>query len=149
LPHIALGEEIHFITKPNKQYDSGKLTLVDGQTGSRPWKGHEWIGFDTSNFTIEVSLAKKRQIKELNLSFLHEPGSWIYAPKQITLLWKERTKNLRTTFSLSPGQELISLPLNRKIKTIRIQISNEKKIPKGNPGEGHVPWTFLDEIILK
>jgi len=149
LPHIALGEEIHFITKPNKQYDSGKLTLVDGQTGSRPWKGHEWIGFDTSNFTIEVSLAKKRQIKELNLSFLHEPGSWIYAPKQITLLWKERTKNLRTTFSLSPGQELISLPLNRKIKTIRIQISNEKKIPNGNPGEGHVPWTFLDEIILK
>jgi len=149
LPHKALGENVHFITKPSKQYDSGKLTLVDGQSGSRPWKGHEWIGFDTCNVSIEVSLAKKRYIKDLNISFLHEPGSWIYAPKEITLFWKERTKNLGTTFSLSPGQELISLPLNRKIKTIRIQISNEKKIPNGNPGEGHVPWTFLDEIILK
>jgi len=149
LPHIGLGENIHFKTKPNKQYDSGKLTLVDGQTGSRPWKGHEWIGFDTCNVSIEVTLAKKIQVKELNLSFLHEPGSWIYAPKQITLLWKERTKNLVTTFSLSSGQELISLPFNRKIKSIQIQISNAEKIPSGNPGEGHVPWTFIDEIILR
>ncbi|MFM7758305.1 MAG: hypothetical protein ACKO6J_05165, partial [Crocinitomicaceae bacterium] len=122
---------------------------VDGQSGSRPWKGHEWIGFDTCNVSLEVSLAKKRYIKDLNISFLHEPGSWIYAPKQITLFWKERTKNPGTTFSLFLGQELISLPINRKIKTIRIQISNDEKIPIGNPGEGHVPWTFLDEIILK
>ncbi len=149
LPHIGLGENIHFKTKPNKQYDSGKLTLVDGQTGSRPWKGHEWIGFDTCNVSIEVTLAKKIQVKELKLSFLHEPGSWIYAPKQITLLWKERTKNLGTTFSLSSGQELISLPFNRKIKSIQIQISNVEKISSGNPGEGHVPWTFIDEIILR
>lgn len=149
LPHKALGENVHFITKPSKQYDSGKLTLVDGQSGSRPWKGHEWIGFDTCNVSIEVTLAKKIQVKELNLSFLHEPGSWIYAPKQITLLWKERTKNLGTTFSLSSGQEIISLPFNRKIKSIQIQISNVEKIPSGNPGEGHVPWTFIDEIILR
>jgi len=149
LPHQALGENVYFITKPNKQYDSGKLTLVDGQTGSRPWKGHEWIGFDTCNVSLEVSLAKKRYIKELNISFLHEPGSWIYAPRQITLFWKVRNKNLESRFTLSPGQEFIALPFNRKIKTIRIQISNAEKIPTGNPGEGHVPWTFIDEIILK
>ncbi|MFM8243649.1 MAG: hypothetical protein ACKN86_12655, partial [Crocinitomicaceae bacterium] len=92
LPHKALGENVHFITKPSKQYDSGKLTLVDGQSGSRPWKGHEWIGFDTCNVSLEVSLAKKRYIKDLNISYMNRVVG--YTPQKKLLFFGR--KKLKT-----------------------------------------------------
>ena len=149
MPHKALGETVHFLTAPNKQYDSGTLTLVNGQKGGRPWKGHEWVGFDTSTVALHITLQKKRRIKEVDISFLNEPGSWIYSPKKIQLLNRDGRKKLNKTVSNENGQERIKIEVNRKVKNIYLYISNWEEIPEGNPGAGHVPWTFIDEIFLR
>ena len=68
----SLGVPVKLITQASPSYNSGDLTLVDGQFGSRPWKGHEWLGFDTSYIEIELDLLKKQKIKSVELSFLKD-----------------------------------------------------------------------------
>ena len=42
--------------------------------------------------------------------------------------------------------EQTEIKINRRIRKLRFKISTFKEIPIGFPGEGHTPWTFLDEI---
>ena len=59
--HKGLGAEINYTTQPNPQYNYSSLVLLDGQYGIRPWKGHEWIGFDTSTIVFEIELPKRKK----------------------------------------------------------------------------------------
>jgi hexosaminidase len=152
LRHLALGSKVDFITKPSEQYNNGELLLVDGQFGNRPWKGNEWIGFDTNNIIIDLELNRKQKIKEVQLSFLLDIGSWIHTPVSIDV-----TSNNHKTIRIieercglpgqySPSSEKWKIPFYDRTKKLRISIHSLQKIPSGFPGEGNSPWTFIDEI---
>ena len=145
--HHALGAKVNYITKPNPQYNYTSTLLLDGQKGARPWRGHEWIGFDTCKIIMEIKLPEKKKIQEIAFSFLESNGSWIYLPKQIEVSsQKKRRKKIRTTTNIH--SELVRLKIKKRLKNIYIQINTFSSIPQGLPGAGHVPWTFLDEIIF-
>ena len=38
--------------------------------------------------------------------------------------------------------------INKKGRYVKIVVYSMEKIPMGLPGEGHQPWTFMDEIII-
>jgi len=118
---------------------------LDGQYGIRPWKGHEWIGFDTSTIVFEIELLKRKRINSIDLSFLKSNGSWIYLPKSIEIQNASR-KRSKTYSSESVSSEIIKVKIGKRMKKIRFKIQNESSIPDGLPGSGHTPWTFLDEI---
>lgn len=143
--HKGLGVEINYTTQPNPQYNYSSLVLLDGQYGIRPWKGHEWIGFDTSTIVFEIELPKRKRINSIDLSFLKSNGSWIYLPKSIEIQ-NASIKRSKTYSSESITSEIIKVKIGKRMKKIRFKIENESAIPDGLPGSGHTPWTFLDEI---
>jgi hexosaminidase len=150
--HLALGSKINFITKPSEQYNNGELLLVDGQFGNRPWKGNEWIGFDTNNIIIELELKRKQKIKEIQLSFLLDIGSWIHTPVSIDVTSnnsktiKIREERCGLPGQYSPSSEKWKIPFSTRTNKLRISIHSLGQIPSGFPGEGNIPWTFIDEI---
>ena len=146
--HHALGAKINFITKPNPQYNYNPSLLLDGQNGARPWRGHEWMGFDTSSIIIEITLPYKKKVNSIEFSFLESNGSWIYLPQEIQVKIKFGQRK-KTNVLKSISSELVRLKIRKRIKTVRIQINTFSRIPDGLPGAGHTPWTFLDEIIFR
>jgi hexosaminidase len=145
--HHALGAKINYITKPNAQYNYSPSLLLDGQKGSRPWRGHEWIGFDTSSIVLEIALPKKKKIKTIEFSFLESNGSWIYLPHEIQVFPKSKRRKKKQSVK-NINKELVRLKIRKRLETVRIEINTFSKIPKGLPGAGHTPWTFIDEIVF-
>jgi hypothetical protein len=149
----TLGLPVKLITLPNKRYNNGDLTLVDGNYGALPWKGNEWLGYDTSEIIIEIDLLKQQKIKGLELSFLKDEGSWIHLPSSITISKSDGKKsktilgnNSNSQVSFTESKQFV--PFYRKVSKLRITIHSKPKIEPGLAGEGHQPWTFIDEILL-
>jgi hexosaminidase len=145
----CLGVPINYITKPSDRYNSGNLTLVDGQFGARPWKGHEWIGFDTSVVIIEIDLLKKQKVDSLQISFLNDENSWIHLP--VAIEFQNSKTNVGFGFTQYPCfvNEKQVVFIGKKMRKFRITIKTMDKIPLGMPGEGNQPWLFIDEISIK
>jgi len=146
--HLGLGVPVNYKTPPNSQYNYSPTILVDGQQGSKPWRGHEWVGFDTSQIQLEIDLLRNRKIHFIELSFLNSNGSWIYLPKSVEI--QKISKRSRKIYqSKNITSEKVQIRIGRRMKKIRIDIRNHDAIPLGMPGSGHTPWTFIDEIIIK
>jgi hexosaminidase len=144
ISHQGLGAKVTYITPPNSRYDSGDLTLVDGQFGARPWRGYQWVGFDTNTIELKVDLEERRKIKSLELGCLYEPSSWIHLPNEVKI-----TTDSGRTKSVNIASERTVIRFKNKTQTIRLQITGPKTIPVGFPGEGSAPWIFMDEIIVR
>ena len=143
--HLGLGVDVNYVTEPNPQYNYSPIVLVNGQKGARPWKGHQWIGFDTSRVIFEITLPKRKKIDSIHLSFLESNGSWIYLPKSIQI--QKLNKRTKKTFrSKTINSENVNINIGRRLKKIRFIIDNVEIIPDNYPGAGHTPWTFIDEI---
>jgi hexosaminidase len=144
----SLGLPVKFITEPSPNYNSGELTLVDGQTGSLPWKGNEWIGFDTNVIEFEIDLLKKQKYSSAIISFLSEESSWIHFPNEIYLTIDGKTKISNFTILDESNKQVkkIEFPLPFHCQRVKFTIISLKNIPDGLPGEGNIPWTFVDEI---
>ncbi len=142
--HQGLGAKVTYVTPPNKRYDSGDLTLVDGQFGARPWRGYQWVGFDTNSVTMRIDLGKKTKISGLELGFLQEPSSWIHLPEEVAIL---TDRNQQKTFKITA--ERTSIKYREKTQYILLTFKGLEAIPAGMPGEGNTPWIFADEFVVK
>ena len=148
----SLGAPIMYITQPSASYNSGNLTLVDGQHGSLPWKRNEWIGFDTTEIEIEIDLLKKQKYNQLNVSFLSDEHSWIHFPERIEVFylrkgkWKHCSRPVQFSYLQSEQVRSFQIELNKPTRNVLLKIKPLTTIPNGFPGAGHIPWTFIDEI---
>ncbi|MBM3186833.1 MAG: family 20 glycosylhydrolase, partial [Bacteroidetes bacterium] len=154
--HLGLGAKINYVTKPSPNYNESDVILVDGQYGSRPWKSNEWIGFDTDTVIIEIDLGKPTKIREIELSFLQDEGSWIHTPKMMSveiISPKNRNGFGQGCGSSNDGYatcpEKWQFELKSKAEKLRITINGIGEIPIGFPGAGNTPWIFMDEIMIK
>ncbi|MFM7723407.1 MAG: hypothetical protein ACKO7O_01300, partial [Bacteroidota bacterium] len=144
ISHLGLGAKVSYETPPNERYNSGDLTLVDGQFGVRPWRGNQWVGFDTNSITIRIDLGKKTKVHGLEIGCLNEPSSWIHLPTEVTVV-TDRKK--RKSFQIS--SERTSITCNVKTQNIVLVLTGPRTIPSGLPGEGNIPWIFADEFIIR
>jgi len=148
----SLGIPVKYITQPSASYNSGNLTLVDGQHGSLPWKRNEWIGFDTTEIEIEIDLLKKQKYNQLNVSFLGDEHSWIHFPERIEVFylrkgkWKHCSRPVQFSYLQSEQVRSFQIELNKPTRNVLVKIKSLTTIPNGFPGAGHIPWTFIDEI---
>jgi hexosaminidase len=149
IQHKALGAQIEFQTPPSPKYDNGSLTLVDGQLGARPWKGNEWLGFDSDSVSFDIVFDQPIKVKEIRIHTLHDPNSWIWAAQtyKITLNKFGCGNGIADGFSTD---EIIQIQVSDKhVKQIHVTIYGISKIPSGQPGAGNTPWLFLDEIEIR
>lgn len=154
--HLGLGAKINYITQPSPKYNESDVILVDGQYGSRPWKGNEWIGFETDSIILEIDFGKQTKIKEIELSFLQDEGSWIHSPDMISIETISPKNGMNSGQGCGPSHdgyapcpEKWNFDFNSKAEKIRIKIYGIGQIPMGFPGEGNRPWIFMDEITIK
>lgn len=151
LLHSALGAPIEMVIEPNPKYNhNGSLNLVDGIQGSLPWKGSQWLGFDTSYIEFIVDLEAVRTIREVKLGFLNQNGSWIYLPETVEIqIAKAKEWSRAKAFEKSVDSSNFSIRLKKKGRYVRVIVRAMPTIPEGQEGGGFAPWTFIDEIQLK
>jgi hexosaminidase len=147
--HKALGAKIDFITKPSPKYDNGDLTIVDGQLGARPWKGNEWLGFDSDSVAFDIVFDKAIKVKELRIHTLHDPNSWIWAAQTYNISFSKTGVGNGIADGYSSEETIVIENIKDKTKTIHIVLYGVGHIPSGNPGAGNVPWLFIDEIEVR
>ncbi len=146
--HQLLGLPIKYITQPNERYSNNKeLCLVDGILGKTPWNSSEWLGFDTTEINFEVNLLKETEIKNVYLSFLEDVSSWIHLPEKIIISTSTDQKKW-DEFSFDVTKNKNSYQINKNATYIRYKIVSKMIIPLNFPGEGNIPWTFMDEIMI-
>lgn len=150
IAHKALGAQVKFITKPSPKYDNGGLTIVDGQLGARPWKGNEWLGFDSDSVVFDIILPKAKKIKEIRIHTLHDPNSWIWAVQgyEIGLVQNGVGNGIADGYS-NEEMLVVKMPKDRKTKTIHFKLYGMGTIPEGEAGAGNQPWLFIDEIEIR
>ncbi len=154
--HPAIGLNVEYVTVPDERYNTGgNLTLVDGIIGAKPWKGNEWVGFDDQEIEFTVDLGKKSNIDRAELNFLEDIGSWIHLPNFVRI--SVSTNGKKWSFlpdaniekAQGSGRHLpFAFRIQKKCRYVRFKIVTFDAIPEGMPGEGHVQWTFLDELML-
>ncbi len=152
LNHPFLNGKVELSALPNERFvGQGTFTLVDGIKGKRPWNGAEWLGFDTSKLEIILDAGKKVNLNAVELSFLEDPTSWIYAPTELNFYVaknKKKWKKIATVSSMDKAKEIWNQPIRRKARFVKIVVNSPDKISEGKPGSGHKPWLFMDEIML-
>jgi hexosaminidase len=154
--HPAIGLNVEYITPPDERYNSGgNLTLVDGIIGAKPWKGNEWVGFDDQEIELIVDLGKKSKIDRAELNFLEDIGSWIHLPNFVRISVSTNGKKWaflpdKPIYKAQGGGTYLpfEFQIQKKARYVRFKIVTFDVIPDGMPGEGHVQWTFLDELML-
>ena len=149
-----LSANIELVTPAHPKYDNnGGLNLVDGIIGRKPWKGSEWLGFNTNRVELIVDLEYKKKVKGVRIGLLEDNGSWIYLPEQIQVLkskdklaWKQvANSKIKDCENVSSMKQL---RFKGKTRYLKVVISTMDVIPEGQDGGGHTPWTFIDEIEI-
>jgi hexosaminidase len=149
IAHKALGAQISFITNPSPKYDNGGLTIVDGQLGARPWKGNEWLGFESDSVSFDIILDKPIKVKELRIHTLHDPNSWIWAAQTYKITLNKFGCGNGIADGYSTEETILIDNIKDKTQTIHVVLYGVGHIPSGNPGAGNVPWLFIDEIEVR
>jgi hexosaminidase len=146
--HLAIGCNMDFETSPSEKYNvHGDLGLVDGVVGGKPWKGDQWLGFETDTIKFQLDFGYEQKLKKISLGTLNDPGSWIYRPKKVAIEYSLDGEKWKKRNMILTGDSFIS---SKRMKTrfIRFTVTNDEKIVSGLPGAGFTPWTFLDELII-
>jgi hexosaminidase len=149
IAHKALGAQIVFQTQPSPKYDNGSLTIVDGQLGARPWKGNEWLGFESDSVSFDIILNKPIKVKELRIHTLHDPNSWIWAAQTYKITLNRFGCGNGIADGYSTEETILIENIKDKTQTIHVVLYGVGHIPSGNPGAGNVPWLFIDEIEVR
>ena len=138
---------------PDDRYTAfGPVTLVDGLKGDVTSHKNGWLGFNKTELSFQLSLPEPVQIDTLIIGFYHNHNQWIHAPSiQLIELVGENNENINHRILSRTGNHqnsyLVMQPFTAK--NLHIKIYNTLPIPQGLPGEGNVPWVFIDEIRLK
>jgi hexosaminidase len=151
LLHANLGADIEMVTQPHPKYNhNGSLNLVDGVKGALPWKGSQWLGFDTSYVEFIVDLGEVQDISSVNLGFLDQNGSWIYVPETATIQVSKKSKwCLRKKFKREINESDFTMEVGKRGRYVRVMIQAMDVIPSGMDGAGFTPWTFIDEVMIR
>ncbi|MBI2730505.1 MAG: hypothetical protein HYX40_07120 [Sphingobacteriales bacterium] len=150
----ATGKKITLINQPSTKYaGDGAFTLVNGVQNEKGLaRSKEFLGFEGTDCEAVIDLGKSTEIKEVIAHTFEENGSWIYRPKSIEVLVSDDGINFQSAGKSDMFIEVYPL---RKVgvsftalqtRFIKVLIKNFGTIPAGNPGGGHSPWLFLDEI---
>lgn len=149
IQHKALGAQIVYQTPPSPKYDNGSLTIVDGQLGARPWKGNEWLGFESDSVSFDIVFEKPMKVEEIRIHTLHDPNSWIWAAQTYNISFSKIGVANGIVDGYSTDETIVIYNIKEKTQTVHVVIYGLSKIPQGQPGAGNTPWLFLDEIEIR
>ncbi len=137
----------------------GLISLVDGIRGTKNFRDGRWLGFQKTDFDVEITLKNPLDADTVSITFLQSMRSWILFPEWVSC---SVSKDGKKYFSAGKKYNTISwhragswiqtfsFPIQQKdIRFIRIHAKNVGKLPEWHPAAGGKAWLFTDEISIK
>lgn len=160
IEHLGKGKRVDLKFDPDKKYASdGPQMLVDGQTGTRSFKDGLWMGFHGDDMVAVIDLGEINPISEVSVGTLHDPGSWIFALKSLSVAFSKDGKSF-TPISTKEAGDLEDLNRPSILRTaiqfddtdaryIRVKAENIGECPSWHQASGSIAYLFVDEIAVK
>ena len=134
--------------------------LSDNAVGSFDFRDGSWNGFlksDTRFGDMIAEFSIPEGVKEIGISCLTDYGAYILFPTKIEL-YDISTGNDELVYSKNVYSKTFDeengplytyrVPVNKKLRKVRLKVISNKKLPKGHPAEGEPAWLFIDEVML-
>lgn len=154
--NLATGKIITLRKAPSPSYNSGgAMKLVDGQSGTYPWKGSDWLGWSGDTLDATIDLGKDTVISSIRIRTLYDPSSWIWQPVSFEAWTSEDGIHFSPAAVSKTQPEKVSLKemnlylLRTKARYVRVVAQPLSEIPAGNPGAGNAAWMFVSEIEVR
>jgi hypothetical protein len=143
---------------PSAKYGRGNLTmLTDGVRGANDFRVH-WLGWERVDFDITLDLGSVAAPKEISLSTLYVPHSWMLHPRSVTCYVSadgssfeevrkltvegdQRKEEVTRTFTFAPALQ--------NVRFIKFHVEGTKTLPDWHPSAGGMSWVFIDEIVVR
>lgn len=152
--HIGYKAAIKSLTALHPKYNTIDL-LLDGKRGYADFSSGQWIGLEQQDLECIIDLGAEKQISELKLGYLNNPGNWIFAPKSFEVSFSNDKKSYTNSIAVSSVLDIkntftdvLTIKTTTTTRYIKIKIKSLGLCPKGHPGSGSPAWFFVDEIVI-
>ncbi|MFI5219965.1 MAG: family 20 glycosylhydrolase [Bacteroidia bacterium] len=149
----ATGRKIILLEQPSVKYNyGGEFSLVNGVTGSLPWRGADWLGFSGNNMEAIIDFEEEENISSVTIDVLEDNVSWVHLPKSAEVFSSNDGINFTpvkkvTTEEINQMKRKLILSTGEiKTRFIKVIAENAGAIPEGFAGAGNPAWLFVDEI---
>lgn len=149
------GKTVTVKEPANSSYPGdGAFTLVNGVINEKGMgRSREFMGWSGKDCEAVIDFGKAEDISKVVVYSLLNAGSWIYPPKNVTVLYSNDGVNFtqpEQKFDNSAHGEtrqlIVNLAAPIQARYIKVVAENLGLIPSGYPGAGHDAWLFIDEI---
>lgn len=152
-------EDFKLISKTVEPYAAENI-LTDKIVGSIDFRDGRWNGFlqsDTRSGDMLAEFSIPEGVKEIGISCLSAYGAYILFPTKIELYdissGNDELVYSKNVYSKNFDEEngplnTYRVPVNEKLKKVRLKVVSNKELPKGHPAEGEPAWLFIDEIMF-
>ena len=156
--NIAFRKKMTANPTPSPKYSHADLAiLTNGVQGANDYKAH-WLGWEAQDFEFVLDLETTKQPKNIQISTLYDPKSWILHPKSVTCSVSEDgvTYRLLETQTIEGEQRKENVTHNfsfdKNIGTcryVKFEVVGTKKLFNWHPSAGGGSWVFVDEIVVR
>jgi hypothetical protein len=143
---------------PAAKYGEGNLALLtNGVKGANDYKAH-WLGWEAQDFTLTLDLGSVTEAKDISISTLYDPKSWILHPVSVSCQVSNDGKTFHSIGKqVVPGDQKVEevthefhFPnLTGKCRYVKFVLQGTKSLPAWHPSAGGDSWVFVDEIVVR
>ncbi len=156
----SFAGDITFKYANSPQYSGqGKYTLVNGIRGGKEFNDGNWLGFLGNDVIATIELPEPTDIKLIEVDALQNNASWIFYPEKVIFEISQDGKTFTkiheivNTTSIHDMGKLLQIfsakHKARKVRFVRVHMTNQGVCPPGHAGEGQPSWVFVSEITVK
>lgn len=156
--NLALGRKVTIAQPFAPQYAAaGDSTLTDGNMGTTAFKCGKWLGFSGKDLDATIDMGNTTPIKRVIASFLCDPNSGIFLPKEVAVYTSRDGKKYKLAGKVyntrnvrgEPYLQQFSIPVKENARYVRITGKAFGAIPEGYLFVGSTSWLFTDEILVQ
>ncbi len=156
--HEGIGRKPQLNIDYSMEYPgSGRISILDGLTGSASYRDQNWQGFK-GDIDVVVDLGKTTTIYQMSAGFLEDQRFRIFFPESVEFLVSNDGKEYQTVYTgqfsepdrdrtpklRSPGIDNLSI----KARFVKLRIKTIGNCPDWHVGAGKPAWLFIDEFII-
>ena len=147
--------KLNLSPNPNNKYPGGgSESFIDLKKGGLNFRsGNIWSGFQSEMVEFNFDFESESKIEEVIFSCLSDHGSWIFMPDKIEIYEQSKLvgeTKLNYPYEAEPAAcQFVTIPVLKGVyKNLHVKVYTLNAIPSWHPGQGSMPWLFIDEIIL-
>lgn len=157
--NLAFKKPVTVNPQPSPKYTGdGASLLTNGVKGTDDYKIN-WLGWEGKDVEVVVDLQQPALVKEVTVSSLQYPKSWILHPLKVVCLLSNDGVNYKEAGVILANEDLqqeqqmknFSFVFNgaQKIQSVKLLVTASKQLPAWHNYAGNMSWVFIDEVIIK